>query len=239
MAATLLQRWLDHYDPIHRGWTPSGIANGVCATNGFSFPRIRGGYNLRRGEGGGPAISSPVVGAAGADASAVATFPWVSHGAGTIYVYGLTAVCGGGVENVIDTTKAEVRFDGAGDWCGLVPNSPSDLRITPIACGAFLVEWVYSSEGQQTSPSEFHVYHDAGTGHVNFETAAAILSYHAGRYHYCYTSDSFDHGTRIKWAVRAAAASGAEDANMHVVFGRADAAAPPINPAVVISKVDA
>jgi hypothetical protein len=179
-----------------------------------------------------------IVGSAGADASTIRTFPWISHDAASTYVYRLTAVCGGGVENAMDETTAEVRFDAAGEWSGPVPNSPSDLRVTPTAHGTFLVQWAYSIEGQQTSPSEFRVYHDAGTGSVDFETVVASVSYRAGRYHYSYTSDPFDHGTRVKWAVRAAAASGTEDENSHVVFGWADAAAPPINPAVIISKVD-
>ena len=238
MARTLLQHWLDYYDPIHRGWTPAGIANGVCATNGFFFPRIRGGTNLRRSEGDVPSLSSPIVGAAGADASTVQTFPWMSHDADTTYVYRLTAVCGGGVENGMDETIAEARFDDAGDWCGLVPNSPSDLRVTPMADGTFLVQWAYSAEDQQASPSDFHIYHDAGTGTVDFETVVASVSYRAGRYHYAYTSGSFDHGTRVTWAVRAAAASGTEDENAHVVFGWADAEAPPINPAVIISNIE-
>jgi len=237
MARTLLQRWLDHYDSIHRGWTLEGIANGVCATSGFFFPRIRGGYNLRRGENEVPELSSPIVGAAGADASAIHIFPWISHNAGTTYVYRLSAISGGGVGNAIDETTAEAGFDAAGDWCGLVPNSPSDLRVTPTADGKFLVEWAYSAEGQQISPWEFHLYHDAGTGSVDFETVVANVSYRAGRYHYAYTSASFDHGTRIKWAVRAAT-SGTEDENIRVVFGWADAESPPINPAVIISKVD-
>ena len=28
----LLEKWLRHYDPIHRGWTPAGIANGAVTT---------------------------------------------------------------------------------------------------------------------------------------------------------------------------------------------------------------
>ncbi|UCD28531.1 MAG: hypothetical protein JSV03_15855, partial [Planctomycetota bacterium] len=99
MVVSLLQRWLSHYDPIHRGWTPVGIANGICTTVGYSFPRIRGGYNLRRAVDRKPEASDLIVGVAGADAQTIHNFSWVTHQASTDYYYRLTAVSGGGVEN--------------------------------------------------------------------------------------------------------------------------------------------
>ena len=47
------------------------------------------------------------MGAAGADETSVRTFPWVAHGADTIYVYRVTAINGGGVENSSDEVVAE------------------------------------------------------------------------------------------------------------------------------------
>jgi len=55
-----------HYDPIHRGYTPRGIANGVTATGGWCFPRVlSGGYNLYRGPSAASIDFSRPVGAAG------------------------------------------------------------------------------------------------------------------------------------------------------------------------------
>jgi hypothetical protein len=238
MARTLLQRWLAHYDPIHRGWTLAGIANGVCATNGFSFSRIRGGYNLRRDEDALPNATFRIVGAAGADTETIRTFPWVSHSAETSYVYQLTAINGGGVENVSDATTARVDFDASGQWSGLRPNSVTDLRVGPVSDGRFRLQWIYTAEGQQAEPSEFRIYHDAGSGTVDFQTIVATVADHVGRYHHSYTSESFAHGTRLKFAVRAASAEGVEEDNANVVFGWADAVAPPINPGVMVHVRD-
>lgn len=239
MALSLLHRWLAHYDPIHRGWTPSGIANGVCSTSGYFFPRIHGGYNLRRTVGDVPDASAPIVGAAGADATTIQTFPWVTHEASTSYAYWLTAVNGGGVENLIDEVMGQTGFDASGEWVGASPNAPSDLNVTPTAGGRFVLRWNYMPDGQQTEPAQFNLYHGGGTGTVDFENLAATVAYDRGRFFYAYLSEPFGHATRVRWVVRAASAAGVEDPNETIVSGWAEAQAPPVNPAVVLTRVQA
>jgi len=237
MSRSLLQRWLDHYDPIHRGWTVAGIANGVCAANGFFFPRIRGGYNLRRSSSGVPVESEVIVGAAGADAVSVRTFGWVRHQADTGYVYRLTAISGGGAENFLDEVTVVAAFDGDGQWVGARPNSPADLRVRPLAGGKFELRWTYTDEGQQAEPVEFRIYHNSGSGAVDLNIPVAVVAYAGRRFHFSYESAVFDDGQRVKWMVRAATAEEVEDDNQYAVMGIADASAPPVNPEVVIARV--
>lgn len=237
MISSLLECWLAHYDPIHRGWTPSGIANGVCATSGYFFPRIRGGYNLRRCAGEALDAAAAIIGAAGADATTIRTFPWVAHEASTSYVYGLTAMSGGGVENVIDEVLSHTAFDAAGEWVGARPNAPSDLRVTPTAGGRFVLQWNYTRDGEQAEPAQFNVYHDNGTGAVDFEHLAAMVDYRRGQFCYTYSSEAFAHAACIRWVVRAASAAGVEEANEMAVGGWAEAQAPPVNPAVLLTCV--
>ncbi len=236
MAVSLLTRWLAHYDPIHRGGTIAGIANGVCATNGFCFPRTRGGYNLRRVRDG--ESTAELVGAAGADASTVRTFPWVRHEAGAGYVYRLAAVGGGGAEDLCKEVSAYASFDAQGAWLGPRPNAPSDLRVTPIGGGRFLLRWVYSEENQQAAPAEFRVYGGTGWSGVDYGQAVAAVPYRAGRPHGSWTSQPFADGARVVWAVRAASASGVEEANTRTAWGWADALPPPINPTTVLRCVE-
>jgi hypothetical protein len=235
MSATLLHRWLAHYDPVHRGWTPEGIANGICTMNGFGFPRIRGGYNLRRvGDG---QSAAEMVGAAGATASTVRTFPWVIHSPGASYTYTLTAVNGGGVEDRDRALLTRVAIDGRGDWIGPRPNPPTDLRVTPVRGGRFLLQWVYSEDGQQVQPAEFRLYSGTGWTAVSYGSVAAVVAYRAGQTHISYTSEPFAHGTRVSWAVRAVSLAGAEEDNRRTAMGWADALPPPINPVVIVRCV--
>lgn len=235
MSSGLLAKWLVHYDPIHRGWTPGGIANGLCGTNGFFFPRIRGGYNLRRSVGQVPDAAALIVGAAGADATEIRTFPWVTHAASTTYVYRLNPINGGGVANWDDETITTAAFNPSGEWVGPRPNPPSDLRVMPTAGGKFVLRWTYNREGQQTEPSVFWVYHDGGTGEVDYDTIVAWVDYSRGRVHYDYTSGAFSHGARVQWAVRTVSTEGVAEKNEQVVPGWAEALAPPVNPTVVVT----
>ncbi len=238
MTGQLLQRWLEYYDPIHRGWTPRGIANGVCATNGYFYPRIYGGYNLSRAVGGVPDASAEIVGAAGFDASTIATFPWIGHEPETTYSYRLTALNGGGRENLSHVETADAVFDDGGIWLGALPNAPGDLGVRPAAGGRFLVTWTYNHEGEAAPPVHFNLYHDGGTGTVDYDTVVATVTYRRGQYHFAYTSNPFANNTRVTWAVRAVAIPFIAEGNVRTAFAYADAAAPPINPTVVIECVD-
>jgi len=234
VSDTLLAKWLLHYDPIHRGWTPAGIANGVCATCGFSFPRIRGGYNLRRSGGGVPGASEPMAGAAGCDAVSIRTFPWVAHAPSTSYTYRLFAIGGGGVESLDQEASALAAFDAAGEWLGADPNPPADLRVASLAGGRFLVSWTHSRAGEQAEPGEFRLYHDGGTGQIDFESPVAVVLCRQGRFHHEYVSTPFVHGARVRWAVRTVSAEGVEERNLQQATGRAEAMPPPAHPAVIL-----
>jgi hypothetical protein len=226
MGETLLERWLEYYDPLHRGWTAAGIANAVCATNGYSFPRIKGGYNLRRRMGATPDLSDPIVGAAGHDATSVRTFPWVGHDSGAAYVYRLSAVSGGGVEDAGLPVVAEVAIDETGAWAGLRPTAPGDLAVEALSQGRFAVRWTFIEHDGAVLPAVFRVYHDGGSGSIDFQTPAGEVARLMGKLHYAFVSGSFPHGTAVRWAVRAVSAGGVEERNTRAVRGRAASAGP-------------
>ncbi len=92
--------------------------------------------------------------------------------------------------------------------CSRRPNPPTDLRITPVKGGRFLVQWVYSEGGQQVGPSEFRLYRGTGWSGVSFAGLGAVVAYRAGQTHFSFTSGAFAHGTRVSWAVRAVSPAG-------------------------------
>jgi hypothetical protein len=236
MNCNLLNAWLLHYDPIHRGWTPNGIANGTCATNGFAFPRIRGGYNLYRRVVGEEQVT--IVGAAGADSDTVRTFPWIEHGADTKFAYELRAIGGGGLENVEeDAPSACVAFDEAGMWTGAIPAGPADLQVEPLAGGRFLLRWTHAELRGTAVPTAFRVYHNGGSGNVDYETVVAEIPFKRGRTYFSYESDAFADGARVRWSVRAVAAGGADDGNTLAVLGEARTEGPAASPTVIMSCV--
>lgn len=235
MASLLLDKWLRYYDPVHRGGTPAGLANGMPATNGFAFPRIRGGYNLRRAGAGVPDEQAVIVGAAGADSNSIGTFPWVEHRASTTYTYRITSLSGGGAENLADEVRAEASFDETGAWIGRRPNAPGELRASAGPDGVIYLSWTYNPEGEQVEPASFAVYDDGGTGILDFSSPSGSVACQRGRFHYGYESGPFPHDTPVRFAVRAVSAEGVDDGNVRSVEVRAQSAAPPAPEAVIIS----
>jgi len=241
MAGNLLSKWLSHYDPIHRGYTPRGIANAVCATNGWSFPRIKGGYNLYRGTPtSGDIDYTRPVGAAGPAASAISDFAWCSHEAGTEHFYALRAVGGGGVESSSSQPPVSVAFDDSGDFWGGRPNSPTALAVSPVSGGGFLVRWSYSAQAEEVSPTGFLVHSDGGTGTMDYEhsVGGGIVTHQRGRLHYALTTPAYDHGARRMFGVRAVSANGRGDGNVVTVEGIADAQGPDPHPNLFVEIDD-
>lgn len=219
-------KWLAHYDPIHRGWTPHGIANGVCATNGFCFPRVAGGYNLYRltaGEGGDVVI----VGSAGANAAVVETFAWRPGRAETAYTFELRSIGGGGVESVAGEGGVAVAFDADAAPESLRPNAPRDVSVSPTAGGCFIVRWRHVERGQEVAPVGFNIYSDSGTGTIDFESPIGAVPYRLRAIFFECTAGAFAHGAAVTFAVRAVAASGADDGQLRQAWGRAVAQGPP------------
>lgn len=240
MVTDLLSKWLAHYDPIHRGWTPRGIANGVCATNGYSFPRVGGGYNLYRGTPDSDDLdySSPV-GAAGTGAAEIQTFAWRLHQPLTAYVYALRSIGGGGVESESGPVADLVSFDGAGAPAGLRPNSVDDLAVRPIADGKFEIGFDYDPREQEAPPVSFAIFTDLGDGVLDYGSAIGTVAYipHGGRVRFKTTS--FTHGAVRTFSVRALAADGTDDGSVNTVSAIADAEPPPVHPSIFVEFIDA
>jgi len=239
MAVTdLLSKWLVHYDPIHRGWTPRGIAGAVCTTRGYGFARVGGGYNLYRGVvGSGIDFSSPV-GAAGFDATQIKTFEWRGHSALTQYRYALRSVGGGGVESDPGPQGAVVSFDGTGVAEALRPNGVTNPSVHPVSGGAFALSWDYDPRGQEAVPVEFRVFDDGGTGVIDFMSVIGSVAYAAGVGRFGFTTGSFASGAVRLFAVRAVAADGTTDGSTAAMEGVADGLPPVVHPEVFVSLVD-
>lgn len=229
-------KWLAHYDPIHRGYTPSGIANGVTAMCGWAFPRVRGGYNLYRGTSGAESIDFVhPVGAAGVTSTTIDNFSWRPHADTTQYAYAVRAIGGGGVESAASHPTRVAEFDGAGSLIGLRPNTVVGLSVRASAGGRFVVHWVYVSRFEEATPSEFRIFHDNGGGTVDYNTVVATVAYRRGAAHYSYASGAFAHGTRMIWGVRAATATGVDDGNVAQDAAFADAEAPGAYPGMSLA----
>lgn len=234
MADDLAIKWLEHHDPIHDGWTDLGIVTGACAFCGQLFPLLAGGYLLRRGvqASGGRILNPVVVGVAEEDAVEIRQAAWVEQTPDEVYYYQCVPVGPGGVEAVIPTKDpgiVKVRIDADGEAPSPVPPAPRALRVAPIAGGVLRLAWEWWPSTQYMPAATFRVYHDGGTGTMNYGApimAVTVRRSVGGGGHYVVETDAFAHGTTVQIAVRARSAAGQEEANPVIVSAVADAQGP-------------
>jgi len=228
----LLGKWLNHYDPIHRGWTRAGIANGVTAMHGCSFPRRKGGYLLYLGTSLAGIDMARPVGAASHDATVIRLFPWICPAPATRYYVRLVAIGPGGVESVENPKDRQVVAFTTGDGGEVpdpVPPAPRSLEVLPIAGGKFRIRFLFVPSRHFARAAQFRVYGNNGSGAVVYATPVHTIAARpslSGAGHYAWDTAAFDHGTSVKWAVRARTTEGGEETNTVVAEAQADAQGP-------------
>jgi len=209
VASDLLSKWLAWWQPLRGGLTLWGLANGLPLTNGWFWARVRGGYLLYRGCGSRDQIDwSRPAGAAAVDATVIREYGWMRQDQPGEHWYGVRAVSGAGLES-------EPSFDAAGcgvgdDGCliGALPGDVERAWAEPAAAGRVLLRWLYAATYEGAPPSEFRIYHDSGTGQIDYAQPAATVAWDLRRRVYRWLSGTYFHGTRNRFVVRAANAAG-------------------------------
>jgi hypothetical protein len=200
VAEDLVEKFLSHFDPARRGFTDAGMANGVSAVGGWFFPRITGGYNLKRGTSRDDV--SVVVGTAQPGATTIAEFAHAARDPSETYHYAVVPIGPGGVEAVVPdsdiVTVAAVEP---------APDAPQRLACKPIAGGKFRLTWHYATMPNRTAATAFVIYSDNGTGTMDYATPLDVIAA-VGTRPYSWESAAFAHGTTVQFVVRSRAGGG-------------------------------
>lgn len=167
-------------------------------------------------------------------ASAV-TSPWTSSaltGPGT-FKFGVRAVSGGREEQ--NCSYVEFELDAAEEEVSR-PGEPFGLTVTPAADGTFTVAGFYDPRrptlnGRQPAvAASVKIYHDNGTGAMDWVTPLATVSLSAvagGVYRFTHTTVAgYTHGLAVQFGARAATSGGTVGTNTETASGTADAVAP-------------
>jgi len=127
--------------------------------------------------------------------------------------------------NVTDT----LALAASGEESPARPNRPAGLGATAVSDAKVEITWSYDASGEPAACSHFHVYHDAGTGEVDYTTVIDSVDLDTGGgilTHYLFETDALDDGTTYRFAVRAATSDDVEDTGAEWVEAAADASAP-------------
>ena len=232
--ASLLDGYLDWYDALYLGMGRRGLANGMHASLGQSFPRAGGGSNLYRGVDSAGAVDwSDPVGASGKEADSIRNFADRGHDSEAVYYYAVRAVSPGGVEQWKTDDSVRIGFDGGGSAIIPVVHPPSDVRCEPIAGSKFRLRWYTRVADRALGPEEFRIYGNGGSGPVDYGSVVATVPFRFWRWHYEFETDAFATGTLVTWAIRTVNPSNQEERNTLDVSAVADATDPPANTGVV------
>lgn len=222
MAVSDLIRWLERYQP-QAGGRGSAWAWAAGLHAGRWWLRTDGGYHLYAGPAGSVDYDTPVgaTSASSATPAAIATFPGSVLDADTTYQFALRAVGRGGVEETNQTVALLVRTDGDGVPGGAAPNPPVRLQAVAVSGGRIVLHWRHERAGEQAAPATWRIYHDNGTGTMDYGTPLASIR---GRR---YRTSAYADGTVVQFAVRAVSAGDVEEQNTNTVTATADDSGPP------------
>jgi hypothetical protein len=133
-----------------------------------------------------------------------------------------------------------VEIDSGDNLVGAQPNAPQSLSAICLSAGRIALDWYYNAAGQEAPPSVFNVYHNAGSGAVDYGTIVGTATYIQGKGVYRFETGALSDGVRYTLAVRAQTAAGAEEKNTVTVSEVAIVTGPPTFPAsrITVALVD-
>lgn len=223
-ARTLLEKFLDYWDPMLFGFSGLGVFCGLDLMAGFGWAAVDGLHVLFRGATTATIDRTLPVGVAGHAATAIAEFGHVASVAGDTYVYECVAIGGGGVM-ALNNPRVIVRCDGAGDVMDPSPPPPDSLAAIPISGGRLKLRWRSMQAAGAARTATFRVYGDGGSGTMDWVTPLVEIAA-PGRGDYSWISAAYAHGTVVQFGVRSAAAGGEESHLLTVVSATARAEYP-------------
>jgi len=209
MGDDLLSKWLGWWQPLSGGLTPWGFVNGLLLTGGWFWSRVRGGYNLYRGADDKEQIDwSHPVGAGASDSSEVREFAWTAKPAGGRHWYGLKVVGAGGLESSAEDNLLAVAFDESGRLKGGLGGLIRCAWAVTDSAGYIKLKWLYDGLYECAEPDEFVIYHDGGSGQIDFSSARGQVPYRRGQVRYEWSDGPFAAGTKVRFYVCARNSAG-------------------------------
>lgn len=109
---------------------------------------------------------------------------------------------------------------------GKLPNAPILIFAETRAAGILRLHFLYNRAGEQQTPSTFRVFHNDGTGNIDYADIKNSVAYVAGQSTYT-IEFQFPHETTVTFAVRAETSAADRETNVETITGTADAKGPP------------
>lgn len=153
--------------------------------------------------------AAPIVGFAARPASSVDSDSGATYANETVYWHVVDRVSVNGVLHQQDADQAHCAAYDSNGYVGAIPNTPIVARLIPVGDGTRVrLQWLYNPVDQQAAPERFDIFHNSGSGDIDWGTVQESIDYIDGREWYSWRSGSFSPGDSVKVSVRARTASG-------------------------------
>ena len=197
------------------GMTANAFKLGTVLTGGWFWMRTVGCAALYRGASMDEIDFSNILIVAESDANSISPPSCVPHESNTTHFYVVRRFNLCGDQELTLGASVKVAIDGAGELAKPRPNRIFDSTAAQISTDKVRLAWFYSVLDQQAKPAKFNIYHDGGSGQIDYDNPAATVQY-IGRRYYSYQSQALSAGDYL-FAIRAADADGMENASLRPI----------------------
>lgn len=224
--------WLK--EALFNGMTANALKLGMTLSLGWFWFRVSGCSALYRGLGMEQIDFTNILTATNQNACVISPPSYVPHNSNSTYFYVIRRFNNCGYQEHTLTAAEKVSINASGEVEKPQPNKIFSSRAKQVGNNKVRLVWFYCPIEQKSQPVGFNVYYDARTGHIDYETPLATISYQ-GRKFYSYQSDALEAG-RYLFAVKAEDSDGVENSALAQLKIQLNAANP--DPIDILSAED-
>lgn len=211
-------------EALFLGMTTNAFKLGTVLMQGWFWPRVSGCSVLYRGESMATIDFDNILTVANIDTNQIFPPAFVQHNNSSTYFYVVRRVNNYGLLESTLSAAVKTSIGSDGDLASPQPNSIFKMRAEKLNGNKIQLRWYYCPIKQESKPTCFNIYHDGGTGQVDYNNPIATINY-AGRRFYSYQTNSVSSGAHL-FVVRVEDYAEIEDGSFSITSIQLNAATP-------------
>ncbi|MHC4740734.1 MAG: hypothetical protein ACYS8Z_02415, partial [Planctomycetota bacterium] len=214
--------WLK--DALFCGMTANAFKLGNTLSLGWFWMRVSGCSALYRGARIDCIDFENILNAGDSGARLISPPDYIEHSSDATHIYCVRRFNRAGDRE--DTLGAAVKasFDESGELVEARPNDIFGSKAEVVEGDRVMLNWFYSALEEKSHPSCFNIYHDNGSGQMDYVSPAATIAYEGQRYYGC-TIGPLASGLHL-FAIRAKDAKGDENDSLAILRVQIQGTAP-------------
>jgi len=206
-------KWLK--EALFAGMTVDGFKLGTVLTLGWFWLRIAGCSILYRGENIDAIDFTKILVVTNTDSIEISPPSYIKHNNSSTYFYVVRRTNNCGIQEQTMGAAVKVAIDADGNLTPLSPNNIFKVKVEQVDGNKIYLLWYYCPIEQKTKPVGFNVYHDEGTGQIDYQDSIKTIIY-TGSVFYSYKSDALGAG-RYLFAIKPESVDGRENDSLRQI----------------------